>query len=116
MTEVFEHNPGDHEDPRAAPTWVIGVLGAVSLVISLLGLTALYYNEKADKVLVQVLAPERLEPLELQRQQEALLGGPPRWIDRDDQGETVRAYVISIERAMEIVVEESAAEAGRRSR
>ena len=107
MTEVFEHNPQDHEDPVAGPTWLVGILGAILLVVSLLGLTALYYNVKAEELEGQVIGLERLEVLELRRQQEALLAGSPRWIKRDEQGEEIEAFIIPIERAMELVVEEA---------
>ncbi|MHC4416164.1 MAG: hypothetical protein ACYS0G_12860 [Planctomycetota bacterium] len=107
MTEVYEHNPEDHDDPVATPTWLVGLFGAVALVVIILGLTALYYNAKAEAFREQVLSRDRLDVLELRRQQEALLGGPPRWVERDEQGETVEALVIPIERAMALVVEEA---------
>ncbi len=108
MTEVFEHNPDDHEDPKAGLTWFIGVVGTLMLVVTMLAVWALYYNVKADHVEVAVVIPIREDVVELQRRQEALLVGSPRWIDRmDELGQPVRAYVIPVERAMEIVVQEA---------
>ncbi len=112
MTDVYEHNPEEHEDPTAGLTWFMGLLGALVLVVIMLGITALYYNVKAQQVRDQVVSPQRREVLELRLQQEALLADPPRWVERDEQGQTVRAYVIPIEQAMESVVEEANAPGG----
>ncbi len=106
MTEVFEHNPGDHDDPVTGQTWLIGFLGTLVLVAMMLGLTAIYYNAKAREIHKVVVSPERLEVLQLRQEQQALLTGPPRWVTRDDGAETVRALIIPIERAMELVVME----------
>ncbi len=110
MTELYEHNPEDHEDPVSGATWFVGFLGAVLLVVTLLGVAALYYKVKAEKVQAVVITPDQAEVKELRRQQEALLTGPTRWVERDDQGQTVDALVIPIERAMELIVQEANAE------
>ena len=107
MTEVYEHNPGDHDDPSPSPTLLVGVVGTLLLVATVMGTTALYYNVKAKEVFDEVIKPERVEPVEHYRPQQAFLDGPARWIERDEQGETVRAFIIPIERAMELVVLES---------
>jgi hypothetical protein len=112
LTAVYEHNPEDHDDPTAGFTWLLGLVGVLLLVVTILGLTALYYNVKADMFQRQVVSAEREELLELRRGQEALLAGPPRYLERDEQGETVRAYIIPIEQAMEIVVREANAADG----
>ena len=107
MTETFEHNPEDHEDPVSGQTWLIGFLGALVLVAMMLGLTAIYYNAKARQIEKVVVTPERLEVRQLLQEQEALLAGPPRWVTRDDAAETVEALIIPIEWAMELVVAEA---------
>ncbi|MHC4080189.1 MAG: hypothetical protein ACYS15_13410 [Planctomycetota bacterium] len=112
MTEVYEHNPDDHDDPTAGFTWLMGLVGALLLVVIILGLTALYFNVKAEMFQRQVVSAERLELQALRREQEALLAGPPRFIEREQQGETVTAYIIPIEQAMEIVVREANAAGG----
>ncbi len=73
-------------------------------------MTALYYNVKAEKVQAVVITPDQAEIKELRRQQGALLTGPTRWVERDDQGQTIDALVIPIERAMELIVQEANAE------
>ena len=98
MTEAFEHNPGDHEDPVSGQTWLIGFLGALVLVAMMLGLTAIYYNAKAREIHNVVVSPVRQEIQQLRQEQEALLAGPPRWVTRDDGAETVEALIIPIER------------------
>lgn len=107
MTEVFEHNPDDHEDPRAGLTWLLGVIGTLTLVITMLAVWALYYNVKRVQVEEVVVAPGRLDVIELQQSQEQFLVGPPRWITVDVQGESVRRYVVPIERAMDLIVQEN---------
>ncbi len=108
MTEVFEHNPSDHEDPRAGITWFIGAVGTLMLVVTMLAVWALYYNVKAQEVESAVVLPIREDVVDLARRPEALLAGSPRWMDLvDAQGQPVRTYVIPVERAMQIVVQEA---------
>lgn len=110
MTEVFEHNPGDHDDPLTGPTWIIGFLGAVLLSVIVLGLTALVYNAQ-HKEEVEKLIKRDVDELEtLRAQQQALLTGPPHWIqvqEKDDKGNehVEKALVIPVDRAMELVVQ-----------
>ncbi len=106
MTDHHEHNINDHEDPAASSTWLMGFIGVVLLVVTMLGLTALYYNVKADRVEDQVLKPDIDEPKDLRDSQEGLLHAPARWVERDEGGEVTRELAIPLERAMEIVVEE----------
>ncbi len=107
MSEAYEHNPGDHEDPKAGITWFIGFVGSVAFVVTVLAVWALYYNVKNEQVEESFVAPAREEIAELKRSQEALLAGPPRYIDVDDQGENVSRYIIPIEQAMQLVVREN---------
>ncbi len=107
MIEIYEHNPQEHEDPVARPVALVGFLGAVLLLITLLGVTALYYNVKAEKVDQQVVRIEFPQIQKLRSRQEELLSGPPRWIERDEQGDTVDAFIIPIDRAIELIVQEA---------
>jgi len=106
MTDHFEHNIDDHEDPAASSTSLVGFIGVVLLVVTMLGVTALYYNVKADQVEVEVLQVDIDEPKNLRIQQERRLTAPARWEERDEGGEVTRELVIPLERAMKIVVEE----------
>lgn len=106
MSDVYEHNPSDHEDPTAGPTWIVGGLGVILLAATLFGVTALYYNVKTAEVEEYFVEPERSDVMELRKQQEAMLEGPPRHVTRDEAGTEVEAFVIPIDRAMELVVQE----------
>lgn len=108
MSETFEHNPGDHEDPLAGVTWYIGFVGAVAFVVITLAVWALYYNVKGAQVEESFVIPVRDEIIELRRTQQHLLEGPPRTITVDEAGVMVTRRIIPIEQAMKIVVEENA--------
>ena len=107
MTDHHEHNIDDHEDPAASSTWLVGFIGVVLLVVTMLGVTALYYNVKAQRVEETVVAPDRVDVQKVRIQQEWRLTNPDaRWEERDDGGEVTRELIIPLERAMKIVVEE----------
>lgn len=108
MSEVFEHNVGDHEDPLTGPTWIVGFLGAVLLAIVGLGLTALYYN--ADKRMVDQKIVEQTYPEfeNLKAEQLAKLQGPPRKVEVMENDTKVGTVVIPIEDAMRIYAERAA--------
>ena len=59
MTDVFEHNVGDHEDPVAGPTWMIGFIGVVLLVVVVLGVASVYFQAEKTVEREVVLAVER---------------------------------------------------------
>lgn len=117
MSEVYEHNPGDHEDPLTAPTWILGFLGAVLLTVIALGLTALFYNAQAQEERRKLIERDPLELEHLQAEQRAQIIGAPHWVEEQVQVEgsntpqAVRSLAIPIDRAMELVVNESRAAA-----
>ena len=49
MSKHYEHNIQDHEDPVAGYTWMIGLVGTVLLVVTVLATVALYYNIQASQ-------------------------------------------------------------------
>ena len=108
MSDTYEHNPNDHEDPLAGVTMMVGGLGAIGLVAIMLLLTAIYYNAKTDDVRAKVYMQEREEVRDLYVAQENLLHETGRQ-PRDVLGEMVDVNVIPIDQAMDIIV----AEAGR---
>lgn len=113
MTEVFEHNPGDHEDPLTGPTWIIGFLGAVLLAVIMLGLTALTYNAQREEEEIKVIQRDADELESLRNAQLARLTAAPRYVEQwvrvegQQEEQIQRALVIPIDRAMELVVQES---------
>ena len=106
MTDHHEHNIDDHEDPAASSTSLVGFIGVVLLVVTMLGVTALYYNMKASKEQVVVVDEPFIDVKNLRIQQERILTTPARWVERDEGGEVTRELHIPLERAMKIVVEE----------
>ena len=107
MSEVFEHNPNEHEDPAAAATWIISLVGVLLLVATILGTTALYYKVKANEVEKEVVE-QPYDSIEAMRtRQRALLAGPGRLVTRMEATGEVQALVIPIDRAMEIIVAEN---------
>jgi len=112
MSEVYEHNPGDHEDPLPGPTWIVGILGAVLLAVIMLGLTALFYNAQAKEDDKKIVFKEPDEVIKLRESQNAILNGTPSLrevSETDAQGQThiVQALSIPIDQAMQIVVNEN---------
>ena len=75
MSDVFEHNPGDHEDPLTGPSWYVGLVGGLILVATLLGLTALYYNMVTEEEVEKVINTGRDEFDDLRREQSIHLTG-----------------------------------------
>ncbi|MBT8486961.1 MAG: hypothetical protein HKO59_13640 [Phycisphaerales bacterium] len=111
MSDTFEHNPGDHEDPLAGPTWTVGIVGAVMLAVSVLGTAALYYDMRTQEEEEKVLSQPVLERAVLDDEQGARLDGPYRIERRPENVDGDPSVVIPIEDAMAIVVRE--ANAGR---
>ena len=107
MSTHYEHNIQDHEDPSAGYTWMIGLVGTVLLVVTVLGTTALYYNIKASEVKEVVIEPERIDVKQLRAKQLKVLNDPSRWVEREDEsGEIKRHLAIPIDRAFELVIEQ----------
>lgn len=87
------------DDPRIAATIVVGVVGALLVVLSVLGLETLYYRT-ADAAAMAREAGRPNEYLELRAAEERLLSGY-RWVDRAHG-----VVAIPVERAMELVERE----------
>lgn len=103
MSETFEHNPNDHEDPLAGPTWTIGIIGVILLAVSLLGLTALFYDRTDLELDVKVLEVPSIALDEMRAVQSERLAGFR--LEKRVPGE--ESLVIPIERAMEIIVRQN---------
>jgi len=119
ITEIYEHNPGDHEDPVPGPTWIIGFLGAVLLVVIMLGITALYYTQRKQENQQKVVLRDPDELVKLHKAQARRLGAPAHWevtavqeevkVDGKPAIKTTRSksLVIPIELAMQRVIAEA---------
>lgn len=107
MSTHHEHNPKDHEDPSAGYTWMIGLVGTVLLVVTVLATVALYYNVKASKVKEVVVDRERIDVKKLRAKQLHVLSNAPHWFEREEEsGEIKRYLAIPIDRAIELVIEQ----------
>ncbi|MDY7110405.1 MAG: hypothetical protein SYC29_17385 [Planctomycetota bacterium] len=107
MSEVDRHILTDRDDPAAGPTWVIGLIGVLLLVVAILVTAALMYNSLAREFEQKVGAEAHRELEALRRDQTARLTDPPRWEIRPDSGEGERSLVIPIEQAMEAMAAET---------
>lgn len=101
MSDALEHNPNDHEDPLSAPLWLIGGFGAVLLIVTVLGLIALYNNARSVEEDVKVVNVEPKELDLLLTPQQLRLEIPHQVVYEDEI-----VTVIPIEHAMELVVQE----------
>lgn len=105
MSDAYEHNPGDHEDPLPGPTWIIGILGTVLLGVVVLGVTALFFNADARMIERNVLANPYPELDALKAEQAARLAGPPRIVEVNENDRVIETVVIPIEQAMEKIAQ-----------
>ena len=106
-TEVPGAITAPEDDPRIAPTVVVGAIGVALTLVIIVGLEALYHRTlQADVERSFAAAPppahQRLATEQLER-----LNGY-RWVDRENG-----VVSIPIERAMDLVVAESDAAAPR---
>jgi hypothetical protein len=110
---VYEHNPGDHEDPLPGSTWLVGGAGTILLAVVLFAVTALFYEANQQEFNVVYVNQPAAAFKALQARQEAVLHQPAKWVERpriaaEPDGEKERVFVIPIERAMELIVAEHA--------
>lgn len=106
MSEHFEHNLGDHEDPVPGPTWLLGAIGTVLLLVILFGLIALFYNAYNDAREAKVMTRKPWNLEQYQMEQQRKLTGPPRTEVRFFAGDDRELFIIPIDDAMRLVVEE----------
>jgi hypothetical protein len=90
-------------DPNTPATVVVGVVGAILLVVCVVLLQAYFYRSEADEVRRKVLAVAPEELAQARAEQLGVLNSY-RWID-----EKAGIVGIPIDRAMELVVAERAA-------
>ena len=104
---MSKHNIHDHEDPSAGYTWMIGLVGTVLLVVTVLATAALYYNVQAAQNKESVIEPTRIDVKKLRAKQLQVLSNTPHWVEREDEsGEIKRYLAIPIDRAIQLVIEQ----------
>ncbi len=107
MSDAFEHNPGDHEDPMSGPTWLIGFIGTIILIVIVLAVTALLKFTETDAQEQLLVAPDLAELVEIRSRDTARLSGEPRVVEfLDVQGNRSTRLVIPIEEAVQHVADE----------
>jgi hypothetical protein len=111
MRDVYDHNPDDHDDPAAAPTWTIGIVSVILLVATVLFVAALFffvYNAEVEEKYIRQTYQDLEQLIEEQREQ---LSVGPRVELRPENAETdePRSIVIPIDRAMDLIIEEGLA-------
>ena len=93
---------GTNDDPSVLKTVVVGIIGAIIMFVLIVAVQALFYKEESDVARLYERDPGEAR-LRLAEQQEAL--NAYRYVD-----EKAGVVAIPIERAMELVVNELAAE------
>jgi hypothetical protein len=110
MSEIFEHNQGDHEDPLAGPTWTVGAIGVVLLIVICLGTAAIFYSVIASELDRKVIDQPQIQLEQNRAENLARLDGPVRYELRPENPEGERSLVIPINQAMTAMVEETQSE------
>lgn len=102
LHEMPVGEPGDsHDDPTVWPTAMVGAISAVLLILIVVGLEVLYYQTVVAESRRKFIEQEPQELRQVQAEQRQLLSG-----SRPSDAATDR-LVLPIERAMELIVEET---------
>lgn len=129
MSDAYEHNPGDHEDPLPGPTWLVSIIGVVLLVVIVFGLTSLYHGAERElderKETARLAESRKLGGVKstsleaLRAEHDAILADPAAALSDSGRSGAVREQqvlddrvvssrvIIPIEAAMQMVVGEN---------
>ena len=105
MNDSLEHNPGDHEDPLAGPTWAVSFVSIGLFVAIVLGVTALAYTMRDAEIRTAVIDQPNAQVEGLKAAQNARLTAPPHRELRAENGGDP-AIVIPIDEAMRRIAQE----------
>lgn len=106
MSEHFEHNTGDHEDPIPSSTWLVGVVGTVLLIVIVFGLTAMYYNAQLIESDAKLVRTDPHDLTRYQQRQARYFVEEPTWMEREVIDQRVKALVIPMDEAIDQVIQE----------
>ena len=102
---TFEHNPGDHEDPMGGPTWLVGIVGAIILIVVLFGVQAVLKATERDT------ADEFVTQLDLSELNSVRARGAERMVDAprvveyiDENGQVQTRVAIPIDDAIKVTL------------
>jgi hypothetical protein len=101
-----EPNPEDLGDPTPFPIFYAGVIGAISVVVSILFVTALYHEVERAEWREKAWSSTAVDAQRLADAQLANLNAPPRWIDKEKG-----VVGVPIRTAMQLVIRDAAAQA-----
>lgn len=89
------------DDPKAAPTAVVGAIGVIVVVLSIIATAALYYYDHWRDYEKKVLSGAPPTITKIRADQARELYGPARWVDRSKN-----IVAIPIDQAMKLIVDE----------
>jgi hypothetical protein len=98
MSDVYEHNPGDHEDPVAGSTWTIGIIGVIFLIFCVLLVTVLFRAMFDAQTAESVVNATPQQQAALRQSQVDRLTDGPHYEIREADGR--RHLVVPLEQAM----------------
>ena len=104
----FDHLPGNTEDPRNTPMWMLTVISTVLFIVTVLGVAAMYYGavyRETEGKLISV----RSQAAQVMREAQAMQAeDEPHWETwTDADGELVgeKSLKIPVEDAAKIIIE-----------
>ena len=106
MSQVYEHNPGDHEDPAPGMTWMMGIIGMLILIVIYFGITAVYRDSQTfdDAEKYQAEAEKPAEAVKRAAMEQI---NTKDWHPVDNaEGVRENRWTIPIDRAMDLMAEQ----------
>jgi|TARA_B110000495_G_C22978868_1_gene575217 methyl coenzyme M reductase alpha subunit len=97
---------GDREDPTTGPLWVVGLAGAVLTVVTVLGVTSIYYAAERAEVQHKVMSVRSQEAgLRREADRMALMNEAhwEQWTDADGVLSGERTLIVPMDTARDIV-------------
>jgi len=106
VSQTYEHNPGDHEDPAPGMTWMMGIIGILILVVIYFGIAAVYRDsdrlDDADKYQAEAELP--VEAVERAAKQQIQTN---TWMTVENaEGVKENRWTIPIDRSMELMAQQ----------
>ncbi|MDG2477606.1 MAG: hypothetical protein P8M32_06885 [Phycisphaerales bacterium] len=97
---------GDQEDPTPGPLWVVGVAGAVLTLVTVLGVTSIYYAAERAEVDHKVVSVRSQEAgLRREADRLAMMNDAhwEQWTDEDGVLAGERTLIVPMETARDLV-------------
>lgn len=109
MSDHFEHNANDHEDPDAGSTWTVGFVGAFLVPATMLGVAALTYSiiDEHRAAMAEEAGPVVTEVDALRTAQTTRLQADPHRELRPENLDGSESLVIPLSEAIELYVAEA---------